>query len=154
MPVKKLKDFLDRHNVKYCTVNHSLAYAAHEVAACAKIPSRQLAKTVIVKIDKEIAMAVLPASFKVDLNSLQEITGAANVHLATETEFKALFPECAVGAMPPFGNLYGMEVFVAETLTENEDIAFNAGSHTELVKMAYKDFEKLVQPRIMRFSLH
>ena len=153
MPVKKLKDFLDQHNVKYCTINHSLAYAAHEVAACAKIPARELAKTVIIKIDNQLAMAVLPASYKVDLNMLRDITGAHNVQLATEIEFKAMFPECAVGAMPPFGNLYGLEVYCAETLVDNDQIAFNSGSHTELVRMDYKDFENLVRPKIMRFSL-
>ena len=153
MPVSKLKAYLDRNKISYCTINHSLAYAAHEVAACAKIPARELAKTVIVKIDQQLAMAVLPASFKVDLNLLRDITGAHNVQLATETEFKALFPECAVGAMPPFGNLYGLDVYAAETLSENEQIAFNSGSHTELVRMAYRDFENLVKPKVMKFSL-
>ncbi|MFZ5981790.1 MAG: aminoacyl-tRNA deacylase [Candidatus Zixiibacteriota bacterium] len=153
MPVKKLKDFLDQNNIKYCTINHSLAYAAHEVAACARIPARELAKTVIVKIDNQLAMAVLPASYKVDLNLLRDITGAHSVQLATENEFKVMFPECAVGAMPPFGNLYGLDVYVAETLTENEQISFNAGSHTELIKMEFMDFERLVKPKVLKFSL-
>lgn len=98
-------------------------------------------------------MAVLPASHKVDLDVLKKETGAKNVRLATEEEFKDLFPGCELGAMPPFGNLYDMEVYVAEKLTDNEEIAFNAGSHSELIKVSYKDFETLVRPRVLKFSV-
>ena len=99
-------------------------------------------------------MAVLPASFNVDFDMLREAIGAGKVELATEREFKDLFPECDIGAMPPFGNLYGMEVYVAEKLEEDEEIAFNAGSHTELVKLATKDFDDLVKPKVIKFSSH
>ena len=111
-----------------------------------------MAKTVMVKIDGKMAMAVLPAIYKVDFDLLKKFSGAGKVGLASEQEFKDMFPECEVGAMPPFGNLYGMEVFVAETLAEDEEIAFNAGSHTELIKLAYKDFEKSVKPKVIKFS--
>ena len=152
MPVKKLKDFLDSNSIKYTMISHSQAYTAQLIAASAHIPGKELAKTVMVKIDDKMAMAVLPASFKVDFNLLKEGIGASNVGLAGEQEFKDKFPECDVGAMPPFGNLYGMEVFVAEKLAEDEEIVFNAGSHTELIRLAYKDFERLVKPKVMKFS--
>jgi Ala-tRNA(Pro) deacylase len=145
MPLKKLKEFLDGHNIKYVTISHSQAFTAQETAA-------ELAKTVMVKIDGKMAMAVLPASYKIDFNLLKEATGAKRVELASEQEFKDLFPECEIGAMPPFGNLYGMEVFATESLAENQDIAFNSGSHTELIKMSYKDFETQVKPTVMKFS--
>ncbi len=100
-----------------------------------------------------MAMAVLPASYRVDFGQLKEASGAGKAELATEEEFKDLFPECDVGAMPPFGNLYGMEVYAAETLAEDEKIAFNAGSHTEIIQLAYGDFERLVKPKVLRFSV-
>ena len=152
MPVQKLKEFLDSHQVKYVLISHSAAYTAQEVAGSAHIPGKELAKTVIVKIDGKIAMAVLPASYRVDFGLLKEASGANSVELAGEDDFKDVFPDCEVGAMPPFGNLYGAEVFVAESLAEDEEIAFNACSHTELIKMSYQDFAKLVKPKVVRFS--
>jgi len=152
VPVRKLKDFLDSNNIKYVTISHSSAYTAQQIAASAQIPGKELAKTVMVKIDGKMAMAVLPASYKVDFDLLKEVAEAGKVELAGEQEFKDMFPECEVGAMPPFGNLYEMEVFVAESLAEDEEIAFNAGSHTELIKMSYKDFESLVKPKVLKFS--
>ncbi len=152
MPVKKLKEFLDSNSIKYVTIRHSTAYTAQEIAASAHIPGRELAKTVIVKIDGRIAMAVLPAFYRVDLDLLKKAAGADKVELASEQEFGDMFPECDIGAMPPFGNLYGMEVFVAEKLTEDEEIAFSSGSHTELLKLSYKDFERLVKPKVAKFS--
>ena len=147
-----LKKFLDSHNVKYVTISHSPAYTAQEIAASAHIPGKELAKTVICKIDRKSAMAVLPASFRVDLDHLKAALGAGEIELATEDEFKSLFPDCGVGAMPPFGNLYDMDVYVAEQLAENEEIAFNAGSHTELVRMSYNDFKNLVTPEVIALT--
>ncbi|MEE9159384.1 MAG: YbaK/EbsC family protein [Gammaproteobacteria bacterium] len=152
MPVRKLKEFLNSHDIKYVSINHSPAYTAQEIAESAHIPGKELAKTVIIKIDGKLAMAVLPASYKIDLEQFKNATGASNVELANEREFRQMFPECEVGAMPPFGNLYDMEVFVAQTLAEDEAIAFNAGSHTELIKLSYKDFEHLVEPKVIKFS--
>ena len=105
----------------------------------------------MVKINSEMAMAVLPSSYQIDFELLKKEVGAKSVELAGEDEFKGLFPECEIGAMPPFGNLYYMDVFVAESLAEDEEIAFNAGSHTELIRMSYKDFERLVQPKVVNF---
>ena len=148
MPVKKLKQFLDDHDVKYVSISHSPAYTAQTIAAAAHIPGKELAKTVIVKIDDKFAMAVLPASYRVHFGHLKAAVSADHVELATEAEIKSLFPDCEPGAMPPFGNLYDMDVYVAEQLTQDEEIAFNAGGHTELLKMSYKDFENLVTPEI------
>jgi Ala-tRNA(Pro) deacylase len=152
MPVQRLKEFLDDNDVRYVRIQHSPAFTAQEIAASAHIPGKELAKTVMVKIDGKMAMAVLPASYKVDMEKLKAATGAGSVELAGEQEFKDMFPACEIGAMPPFGNLYGMEVYAAEVLTEDEEIAFNAGSHTELIRLAYADFERLVQPKVTKLS--
>jgi Ala-tRNA(Pro) deacylase len=156
MPVKKLKDFLDKNGVKYVSITHSPAFTAQEIAqeiaASAHIPGKELAKTVMVKLDGEMAMAVLPASFRVDFGLLKKAAGAKKAELAGEDEFKGAFPECELGAMPPFGNLYGMPVYASEALAEDEEIAFNAGSHIELLKLAYKEFERLVKPTVARLG--
>ncbi|MBP1682844.1 MAG: YbaK/prolyl-tRNA synthetase associated region [Ignavibacteriaceae bacterium] len=153
MPSKKLKAFLDENKVKYISIQHSSAYTAQEIAALAHIPGKDLAKTVIIKIDGKMAMAVLPASYKVSFDNLKSALGVNEVRLAYEQEFIDKFPDCEVGAMPPFGNIYGMEVFVAESLAEEEEIAFNACNHTELIKMSFSDFEKLVKPKRIKFSV-
>jgi Ala-tRNA(Pro) deacylase len=152
MPIRKLKQLLDDRHVKYVTVRHSPAYTAQEVAASAHISGYELAKTVMVKVDGRMAMAVLPAPLHVDLRHLKELTGADQITLAGEAEFKALFPECEPGAMPPFGALYGMQTYVAERLAEDEYIAFNAGTHTELIRMRYRDFEQLAEPKVLAFA--
>ena len=152
MPAKKLKAFLDENDVKYIVIRHSSAFTAQEIAAKSHISGKEFAKTVIVKVDGKMAMTVLPASYQVDFELLKDIFGSSHVSLATEAEFQRFFPDCEIGAMPPFGNLYDMEVFVAETLAEDEEIAFNAGTHTEMIKMSYADFERLVEPRVFKFS--
>ncbi len=152
MPAKKLAEFLNSNQVKYVTITHSTAYTAQEVAALAHIRGQDMAKTVIVSLDGKLAMAVLPASKHVDLGLLKAMTGAKSVALATEAEFRGKFPECETGAMPPFGNLYQVPVFVDESLTKDKEISFNAGTHNELMRIAYADFERLVQPTVTRFS--
>ncbi|KAA0253816.1 YbaK/EbsC family protein [Acidobacteria bacterium ACD] len=152
MPVKKLKAYLDDNRVRYVTIIHSPAYTSQEIAASAHIPGKELAKTVMVKVDGKMAMAVLPASFRVDFPTLKSVTGAHDVALASEEEFKGMFPDCEPGAMPPFGNLWGMDVFVAGRLAEDEEIVFNAGSHIELMRLAYRDFARLVNPKVVEFS--
>jgi Ala-tRNA(Pro) deacylase len=154
MPAKKLTSFLDEQKVKYVKISHSPAYTAQEIAAIAHIAGRELAKSVIVKLDGELAMAVLPAAYRVDFKLLKKASKAKKAELASEEEFRDRFPECELGAMPPFGNLYDIKVYVAESLTEDDEIAFNAGSHTELIRMSFKDFERLVKPTVMKFSEH
>ena len=150
MPVRKLKEFLDNEGVKYVTISHSKAYTAQEVAASAHISGKEMAKTVMVKLDGKMAMVVLPANHKVDFAQLEKDLGVKNAKLASEDEFRGLFPECEVGAMPPFGNLYDMEVYIEEDLAQENRIAFNAGSHTEVIRVPYEDFERLVKPKVFK----
>lgn len=152
MPSAKLKEYLDSENIKYVSIVHSRAYTAQETAESAHIPGKELAKTVMVKLDGEMAMAVLPASDRIDFDLLRGAANAANVTLADENDFNSMFPESEVGAMPPFGNIYGLDVYVEESLSEDKEIAFNAGSHSELIKLSYSDFERMVKPKIVRIS--
>jgi len=152
MPIQKLKKFLDDNGIKYVSIQHSAAYTAQEVAALAHIPGELMAKTVMVKIDGRMAMAVVPASHQIDFDRLREVAGAESAELASEEEFKDYFPACDVGAMPPFGNLYDLPVYCANALSEDLEIAFSAGSHSELIRLAFADYEQLVQPEVARFS--
>lgn len=150
MPCAKLQEFLDEKGVRYESLKHSPAFTAQEIAAAAHLPGQEVVKTVVVKLDGAMALVALPATEMVRMNHLKAETGSDQVELASEEEFRDRFPDCEVGAMPPFGNLYEMETFVEESLTEDEEIAFNAGSHTELIRMAYADYEGLVRPRVLR----
>jgi Ala-tRNA(Pro) deacylase len=152
MALEKLTKFLDENHVKYVAIRHSQAFTAQEVADSAHIPGKEMAKTVMVKLDGRMAMVVLPAPDKINTEDLRAGTGAHLVELAAEKEFAGLFPNCEVGAMPPFGNLWGLPVFVDGRLREDERIAFNAGSHTELIQLAWADFERLVRPTVMEFA--
>jgi Ala-tRNA(Pro) deacylase len=152
MPVKRLKEFLDSNGVHYVSITHSPAFTSQEIAATAHIPGKELAKAVMIKIDGRMAMVVLPGSYKIDFDLLENALGAKRVELASEQEFKDLFPECEIGAMPPFGNLYGLETYVADSLPEDVEILFNAGSHTELIRMNYSDYERLANPKVVEIS--
>ncbi len=149
MPTTQVKQFLDSNKIKYLSIKHSPSYTAQEIAASAHVPGKMMAKTVIVKLDGTMAMVVEPANHKVNFDHLKKSSGAKDVALASESEFQDRFPECELGAMPPFGNLYGMDVFIVDSLTIDDQILFNAGTHTELIKMSYKDFEKLVSPKVI-----
>ena len=153
MPATKLKDFLDQHRVKYVSVRHSTAYTSQEIAASAHVKGRNMAKTVVVKLSGKLALAVLPAKYNVDLPRLAQAAGAGAAELASEQEFETHFPGCETGAMPPFGNLYGLPVYVDEALTHDEQIDFNACSHTELLQLTYADFDRLVKPKIASFGV-
>ena len=153
MSMSKIKKFLDTNKIKYVIIQHSPAYTAQEIAATAHISGKELAKTVMIKVDGKLAMAVLPASYKISFDQLKEALDVDDVKLAQEQEFMNKFPDCEVGAMPPFGNIYGMDVYVADSLAEEEEIAFNACTHTELIKMDYSDFERLVKPKRIKFSV-
>ena len=152
MPVRKLKEYLDQNGVRWVSIVHSPAYTAQEIAASAHIKGRELAKTVMVKVDGKPVMVVLPASQRVDFQTLRDVTGGEAVVLAGESEFRELFPDCEAGAMPPFGNLYGMKVYAADILKEDEEIAFNAGTHSELMRLKYRDFDRLVKPTVAKIS--
>jgi Ala-tRNA(Pro) deacylase len=152
MALTSLVDYLDRNAVRYTVIAHLPAYTAQGVAALTHISGRGLAKTVMVKLNGKLVMAVLPAMSHVNLGRLKRETNSMSAELASEAEFKDLFSECETGAMPPFGNLYGMEVFVDESLAEEKEIAFNAGSHRELIRLLWEDFEELANPKIISFA--
>ncbi len=152
MALHKLRKHLDEQGIKYVIVSHSQAFTAQEIAASAHIPGKELAKTVVMKLDDRMAMVVLPASRRIDLDRLKQMTGSGKAELANEREFAQMFGDCELGAMPPFGNLYDMDVYVDQQLTGDEEIAFNAGSHTELIRMRYDDFAHMVQPKVIDFS--
>lgn len=148
MPVKQIKEFLDNNHIKYASMTHSPAFTAQEIAAAAHVSGRQLAKTVIVKANGKFAMVVVPASEHINFAKLREVIGS-DVDLASESEFKDKFAGCEVGAMPPFGNLYDMPVFVSEELSHQNEVLFNAGSHSELMKVDFHDFERVVKPKVV-----
>ncbi len=152
MPLTRLEKFLNLEHVNYKRIVHSRAYTAQKTAAYSHISGNEIAKTVMVKVDGRLSMVVLPASYQVDLKELERATGAKDVRLASESEFKDAFIDCEVGAQPPFGNLYNMDVFVAEKLTEDATIAFNACNHAELIQMTYMDYQRLVHPTVLKLS--
>jgi Ala-tRNA(Pro) deacylase len=152
MLAAKLKEFLSSRGVPYELISHSTTYTAQKTAENLHLRGEELAKSVIVKMDGAFALAVLPTSRHADLSALQSATGARAIRLASEIEFKDRFPDCEIGAIPPFGNLYGLPVFVEEELSKSEGITFNAGSHTELIRMSYQNFQQLVRPTVVKFA--
>lgn len=154
MPTAKLKRYLDDRHVRYVSIAHSPAYTSQELAATMHVHGSELAKTTIVKTDRGFVMAVLAGPNHVDLERLRRCVGAGSASLASEKEFKDLFPECELGAMPPFGNLYGLPVYVDQDLERDPSIVFNAGTHTEAIRMDLEDFKRLVEPMLASFSRH
>jgi Ala-tRNA(Pro) deacylase len=152
MALSSLTELLDSQNIRYIVISHSPAYTAQGIAGLTHIPGKELAKTVIVKLDGQMVMAVVPAMFHVDLALLKKATNARTAVLASEDEFRDRFPACETGAMPPFGNLYGIPVFADDTLARDKEIAFNAGTHRELIRMGWEDFERLVEPKVIRIA--
>jgi len=152
VPSQRLKEFLDENHIKYVALRHSPAFTAAETAHAAHIPGKTMVKTVIVRVDGAPAMLALPSNYKVLSDLLKQEIGAEEVDLLAEDEFQELFPGCDTGAMPPFGNLFGMDTYAAESLAEDAQIAFNSGTHVELIQMSWLDYERLVQPKIRMFS--
>jgi len=153
MPVsERLVHFLEEQHVPFVTIPHARAYTAQEIAASVHVPGQEVAKTVIVLADEKLHMAVVPATRRIELVLLKNALAVKKIRLATETEFEGVFPECEVGAMPPFGNLYRIPVIVDESLKKDREIVFNAGSHTETVKMAFDEFVDLVKPMFASFT--
>jgi Ala-tRNA(Pro) deacylase len=153
MPVvKKLRELFDEAEVSYEVYNHPLAYTAQEIAAKQHFSGKVMAKVVMLKVDGALAMAVLMGSDKVSLATVRESLNAREVQLATEDDFVARFPDCEIGAMPPFGNLFGMPVYVDPALEKDEYIYFNAGNHVQTVRLRYEDYERLVHPRVVRMT--
>ncbi len=151
---RQLKKFLDGSGVSYKVTKHPEAFTAQEVAAAEHVPGKAMAKVVIVLADKKPVMTVLPASYRVDFKKLKKLLGAKSVRLASEDEFGGLFPDCEVGAMPPFGEMFDLPVYSDQVLQEDERVTFNAGTHTETVSVAYADFERLANPTVGDFAEH
>jgi Ala-tRNA(Pro) deacylase len=149
--LKRLKTYLDSNKIPYEVMSHSTAYTARENAENLHVPASLFAKVVIVKADGRFMMVILPSSWRVDIKRLQEVLHTHHVELAKEDEVARLFPDCEVGAMPPFGNLYGMPVYVDDLLTKDEEIVFDAGTHTGAMKLRYQHFAELVKPKVAEF---
>jgi Ala-tRNA(Pro) deacylase len=153
MPIsRKLKDYLDEAGVAYTHHIHPTAYTSREIAAVAHIRGKELVKSVILKADDRLVMAVLSANHTADLDALRDAIGSETLKLATEDEFRDAFPTCEVGAMPPFGNLFNLQTFCESTLEQNQEIEFNAGTHRDAIRIAFADFQRLVNPTMVRFA--
>ncbi len=152
MPLTKIETFLRDNDVSFNKIVHHKTFTAQRTAADTHISGKEIAKTVIMHIDDQMSMVVLPGDMLIDFELLKYATGAKKVRLSSEMEFKDMFPNCEVGAMPPFGNLYGIPVFVAEALTQDIFIAFNAGTHSLLIQMKYKDYQRLVKPTVLKIA--
>lgn len=149
--LRRLQEYLDRHHVHYEVLRHEAAYTAPEIAHTLHMSGKMLAKVVIVKADGRFVMVALPSNWQIDFKRVKEVLRARHVGLATEAEFKGLFPDCEIGTMPPFGNLYGVDVYVDQSLTEDEAIVFQAGTHVGAIKLRYEDFANLVHPKVAEF---
>ncbi len=152
--LKNLKDYFEKNQVSYEVRFHQEVFTAQEIAAAQHVPGREMAKVVMVKADGKMVMLVLPASYRVELKKLKDVLDCKKVGMAKEKEFQDLFPDCEIGAMPPFGNLYNIEVWVDKVLTEDASIVFQAGNHIETVRIKYSDYVRLVNPKVADFSIH
>lgn len=150
--VKKLKELFDDAKVSYEVYNHPMAYTAQEIAQRQHFSGDQMAKVVILKVHDKLIMAIVTGSQKIHLATVCASLGADEMRLATEDEFCTKFPDCEIGAMPPFGNLFGLSVYVDPAVTKDESIYFNAGNHVQTVRLSYKDFENLVNPQVVQLT--
>ena len=146
---KRVREYLETNQVPYTHCTHRLAYTAQEVAAAQHVPGREMAKTIVVAAEGRYVLIVLPAVMKLDMKALREELPFKHIQLATEKEFLTLFPDSEIGAMVPFGNLYDLAVYADKSLTSNEEIVFNAGTHIDTIRMKYRDFERLVKPNVI-----
>lgn len=150
MPVPdKIQSFLNEHKIAYEMIHHRRDYTSQETAADTHTKGKEFAKTVVLFVDNDYCMAVLPAIYQVDMEKVKRQTEAHEVALATEHEIERICPDCEIGAMPPFGKLYNLPVFVDRNLTEDHLITFNAGTHEDAIRMLYHDFEKLARPKVI-----
>jgi Ala-tRNA(Pro) deacylase len=149
----RIRDYLEEQKVPYTHCTHRLAYTAQEVAAAQHVPGRQMAKTIVLKADSQFVLLVLPAVMKVNIRILRDELPFKHVELATEKEFASLFPDCELGAMAPLGNLYHVPVYVDKSLTDDEEIVFNAGTHVDTIRIKFADFVRLVRPTVIQAAL-
>ncbi len=151
--ITNLIRYFKDNSIPFEVIPHEPALTAHDVALAARVPDKELAKTLVARLDGKLWMLVLRGDQRVDQRKLKYLFAVPSVHLAPEEDLKTLFPDCELGAMPPFGNLYGLPVLVEHALTENEDIVFHACEHTESIRITYRDYERLVQPLHGHFSV-
>ena len=151
MVTNRVLEYLDERNTHYTVTEHRPTFTAQQTAEVIHVTGQQMAKPVMVWVDNKMTMVVVPAQFKINWDSLKEALNAYTIELAMEGDFRALFPDCEIGAMPPFGNLYGIDVIVEASLARDKNISFNAGTHNRSIRMAYKDFEEIVNPRVLKF---
>ena len=144
---KQLIDCLNQSKAQYEILRHTEALTAQRIAQAEHVKARHQAKVVMLKSGDQHLMVVLPADHHIDLEKIEKAIGKP-VSLGKEQEFKSLFPDCAIGAMPPFGNLYGLPTYVEQSLAEQDYIVFEAGTHTDAIKMSYRDYEKIVKPKV------
>lgn len=150
----RLKKHFRDDGIAFQAMTYPTAFTAQEIAAALGVKGKRLAKVVMVKADDRIVMLVLPASYRLDFTKLQGVLGAKELRLAKEEEFSAVFPDCEIGAMPPFGHMYEVSVWVDRALAEEPEIVFQAGTHRETLKMMYKDYARLARPRVADFAVH
>ena len=150
----RVTEFLDKSGVKYEVTEHEPAFTAQQMAAVEHEPGKYVAKPVIVKADDKYVMCVLSACYKVDLRALKKQLGAKSVEIAEEKEIEKIFPDCELGAVPPFGNLYDLPTYMDKALEEDDHIMFQGGSHEKSIRMSMDDYRKLVAPEVLEFSYH
>ncbi len=151
---KEIMSYLDQQNIPYETVEHPLAYTAMEIAGSHHIPGKQMVKSVIVKGDNKFIMCLLPAIYYIDLFKLQGILQMKHLEIASEEDIVKLFPEYEKGAEPPFGHLYNIPVYADTSLEEDEYIVFNAGTHTDMIRMKWQDYKKIAHPHLVDMGIH
>ena len=144
---KQLIDCLNESKVRYEILHHPEAVTAQRIAQAEHVKGRHHAKVVMIKSGEQRLMAVLPADHQIDLEKVGKVIGKT-ASLDSEKEFKSLFPDCAIGAMPPFGNLYGLPTYVDKSLAAQDYIVFEAGTHSDAIKLSYRDYEKIVKPQV------
>src|SRR3972149_2603461 len=152
--VERVEGVLKKNNIIYNIIKHQEAYTAQEIAEAIHVSGKNLAKVVMVKAKERYIMTVMPASCRIDFRKLKDVLRETDLRLASEEEFKTVFPDCEAGAEPPFGNLYNIETYVDKSLTEDDQIFFNAGNHYETVVMGYSDYDKIVRPTVAEFAEH
>ena len=149
---RNIKQYLFHHAASYQRKSHSLAFTSQETAQVEHVPGAEFAKTVVLSADNRMILAVLPADHVVDLEILKKHVGCDHLSIAPEREFIEKFPGCEPGSMPPFGKLYGLPVYCDSALAKQAEIEFNAGSHVDVIRMAYSSFVKLEDPAVVKFS--
>jgi Ala-tRNA(Pro) deacylase len=153
MPIpQRVREYLDSKHVPHEWLHHAQAFAAQQVAHSMHVSGKHLAKTVVFSADGRLVMGVIPASRRLNLQELRALLEVKHLEMLSEDDLAKAFPDCELGAIPPLGNLYGMEVWVDRTLRESEDIVFCTGTHADCVRMKYSDFAGLVTPRVGCFS--